>query len=157
MQIMRAHLPRLFAAAVLAAAAAGCATSAGPPKQQAALPGRPACFYLINFRGDWTVLSDTTLIVTTGPGLQQAYFIKLFAPVYHLRFRERLGFQDVERTGQICDRNMDNLVVRGGGQPPTPIVAVRQITPVEQRQLLLAAGLKVPAYLQKEISSGKSD
>ncbi len=157
MQVMRAHLPRLLAAAVLAAAAAGCATSSPPSKPEAALPGKPACFFLVNFSGDWTVLSDTTLIVAAPLTARQAYLIKLFEPIYDLRFRQRLGFQDVERTGRICDNSMDNLVVREGGQLPVPIVAVRRITPVEQRQLLLAAGLKVPAYLQKEISSGKSD
>jgi hypothetical protein len=153
MQAMRTRLPRLLAVATLVAAAAGCATSARTSAPQAALPGKPACFFMRNFLGDWTVLSDTSLIVSTPPARQDAYLIKLFAPITGLRFYQSLGFEDVEHTGQICDSSEDDLVVRGRQQPPMPIVAVRLITPVEQRQLLQAAGLKVPHYLQKQIDA----
>ncbi|MGH8141085.1 MAG: DUF6491 family protein [Steroidobacteraceae bacterium] len=155
---MRTRLPRLPVAAALAvavvAAVAGCASSAQLSKEQAALPGKPACFFLANFQGDWTVLNDTSLIVSIPPSARDAYLIKLFEPIYSLRFQEHLGFQDVEHSGQICNGSDDKLVVRERGQPPVPIVAVRQITPLEQRQLLRAAGLKVPRYLQKQIHAG---
>ena len=152
MAVMRTHLMRVFAAAVLAVAVAGCA-STPESKQTAALPGKPACFFLANFRGDWTVLNDSTLIVETPPG-QHAYLIKLFRPLVGLRFHQALGFRDAEHTGQICNDSQDELVVRGrGGQPSVPIVAVHTITPAEHVQLLKAAGQKVPANLQKRVSS----
>jgi len=154
MPVMRAYLAQAVVAvmALLAGAAAGCASTPAA-HHTAALPGQPACFYLANFRGDWTVLSDSTLIVETPPG-HHAYLIKLFQPVVGLRFQEALGLKDVEHTGQICNNSQDELVVRGHGQLPVPIVAVRLITPAEHVRLLKAAGQTVPRDLQKRVSSG---
>ncbi|HEX4023563.1 MAG TPA: DUF6491 family protein [Steroidobacteraceae bacterium] len=152
MRALRVHLSRLAAIAVLTAVATACATTAQPAKPAAALPGKAACFFLVNFHGDWTVLDDSTLIVSTPPS-PQAYLIKLFQPVVGLRFRQSLGFQDVEHTGQICNDSQDDLVVRGISQPPVPIVAVRLLTPTEQITLLKAAHQTVPRYLLKQAGS----
>ena len=158
MRVMRGHLLRWLAAGALSAAAVGCASSpATTPSAQetAALPGKPACFFLVNFRGDWTVLNDSTLIAHTPPG-PQAYLIKLFRPVTGLRFNQALGFRDREHTGQICDNSQDDVVFRRRSQPPVSITAVREITPVEQAQLLKAAGLPIPRDLRRMLDSARA-
>jgi hypothetical protein len=151
---MRCPVLCWLAVAALGATTAGCATqpaAGASARQAAALPGKPACFFLVNFRGDWTVLDDSTLIVHTPPG-PTAYLVKLFRPVTGLRFHQALGFRDRAHTGQVCNNSQDELVFRGRDQPPVPITAVHQITPVEQARLLKAAGLSIPRDLQKTLS-----
>ncbi len=137
---------------VLAAMVAGCATPAPPSQAQANLanltktenlPGKPGCFWKSNFQGDWTVLNDSTLIVHA-PLPHDAYVIKLFEPVFSLGFKQGLGFEDKEHTGQICSNGDDYLLVPGWQPPQVPIVAVHALTLPEQDQLLRAAGLPVP-------------
>ncbi|HEY3850937.1 MAG TPA: DUF6491 family protein, partial [Steroidobacteraceae bacterium] len=104
--------PLLIKAAVgaLAAIAVGCATTAQSPQAKALdnltkvenLPGKGGCFWKSNFQGDWTVLNDSTLIVHA-PLPKDAYVIKLFEPVFDLSFKQGLGFEDREHTGQICN------------------------------------------------------
>jgi hypothetical protein len=136
----------------MAAMVAGCATPVPPSPAQANLanltktenlPGKPGCFWKSNFQGDWTVLNDTTLIVHA-PLPKDAYVIKLFEPVFSLNFKQGLGFEDKEHTGQICSNGDDYLLVPGWQPPQVPIVAVRALTLSEQDQLLRAAGLPVP-------------
>ncbi|HTV95127.1 MAG TPA: DUF6491 family protein [Steroidobacteraceae bacterium] len=152
---MRAR-PLLIGAALgaLAAIAVGCATTTQPPPSAAKLanltklanlPGKPACFWRSNFQGDWTVLNDSTLIVRA-PLPKDIYVVKLFEPVFNLSFRQRLGFEDREHTGQICDNGDDYLTVPGWQPPQVPIVAVRALTTAEQNELLRAAGLPLPHY-----------
>jgi Family of unknown function (DUF6491) len=146
--------PLLINAAVgsLAAIAVGCATTAQPPPSKAALdnltkvenlPGKPACFWKSSFQGDWTVLNDSTLIIRA-PLPKDAYVIKLFEPVFSLSFKEGLGLDDREHTGQICNNGDDYLLVPGWQPPQVPIVAVHALTMPEQDQLLQAAGKPVP-------------
>jgi uncharacterized protein DUF6491 len=146
--------PPLINAAVgaLAAIAVGCAISAQPPPSRANLdnltkvenlPGKPGCFWKSSFQGDWTVLNDSTLIVHA-PLPKDAYVIKLFEPVFNLSFKEGLGFEDREQTGQICNDGDDYLLVPGWQPPQVPIVAVHALTMAEQDQLLQAAGKPVP-------------
>jgi hypothetical protein len=146
--------PLLIHAAVgaLAAIAAGCATTAQSPQSRAALdnltkvenlPGKAACFWKSSFQGDWTVLNDSTLIVRA-PLPKDAYVIKLFEPVFDLSFKQGLGLEDREHTGQICNDGDDYLVVPGWQPPQVPIVAVHALTMSEQNQLLRAAGKPVP-------------
>ncbi len=166
---MQRYLPRIAAIGMLSATLAACATTgpgttpagtpaAGPaaagPTGTAAtarasdpLPGKPGCFWLRNFDGSWTALNQTELIVWA-PLTANPYYIKLLEPVINLKFDERLGFQDVERTGQICNDADDELVVPNYAPHRIPIVAVRQITPPEEVQLLKANGLKVPRNLR---------
>jgi hypothetical protein len=137
------------AAGALAAVVAGCATTSRPPStldtltKLENLPGKPACLWKSNFQGDWTVLNDTTLLVHA-PLPKDAYVIKLFEPVVSLGFKEGLGFEDRERTGQICNDGDDYLLVPGWQPHQVPIVAVHSITMAEQAQLLRAAGKPVP-------------
>ena len=146
--------PLLINAAVgaLAAIAVGCATTAQPPASKANLdnltkvenlPGKPGCFWKSSFQGDWTVLNDSTLIVHA-PLPKDAYVIKLFEPVFSLSFKQGLGLEDREHTGQICNNGDDYLVVPGWQPPQVPIVAVHALTMAEQDQLLQAAGKPVP-------------
>jgi Family of unknown function (DUF6491) len=146
--------PLLIKAAVgaLAAIAAGCATTSQSPQSRAALdnltkvenlPGKAACFWKSSFQGDWTVLNDSTLIVRA-PLPKDAYVIKLFEPVFDLSFKQGLGLEDREHTGQICNDGDDYLVVPGWQPPQVPIVAVHALTMAEQDQLLRAAGKPVP-------------
>jgi hypothetical protein len=146
--------PLLINAAIgaLAAVAVGCATTAQPPPSRANLnnltklenlPGKPGCFWKSNFQGDWTVLNESTLIVRA-PLPKDVYVIKLFEPVFDLSFKQGLGFEDKEHTGQICNNGDDYLIVPGWQPPQVPIVAVHALRMGEQDQLLRAAGKPVP-------------
>jgi hypothetical protein len=148
---MQIHpLPIGAAVGTLAAILAGCATTAEPPSKVNLdnltklenLPGKPACFWKSNFQGDWTVLNDSTLIVQAPPP-RDVYVIKLFEPVFDLGFRQRLGFEDREHTGQICNAGDDYLNVPDWQPPQVPIVAVHALTMAERDQLLQAAGKPV--------------
>jgi len=141
----------LINAAVGALAAIGCATTAQPPPSGANLdnltkvgnlPGKPGCFWKSNFQGDFTVLNDSTLIVHA-PLPKDAYIVKLFEPVFSLSFKQGVGFEDREHTGQICDSGDDYLVIPGWQPPQVPIVAVHALTMPQQDQLLRAAGKPV--------------
>jgi len=140
------------ACGVLAALAAGCAATAHAPPAVGSLdyltkvenlPGKAACFWKSSFQGDWTVLNDSTLIVHA-PLPKDVYVIKLFEPVIDLGFKESLGLEDKEGTGQICNNGVAYLVVPGWQPPQVPIVAVHALTLAEQAQLLQAAGKPVP-------------
>lgn len=149
---------RLLSVAALGAALAGVASCAsttsagagatgGPAegRQTAALPGKPGCFFLINFEGSWTVLDDSELIVYA-PLYNNPYYIKLFEPIPNLAFDQRLGFLDVERTGMICNDAMDDLLVPHWQPHDIPIIAVRQLTPAEADRLLRAHGQASPYH-----------
>jgi hypothetical protein len=142
---------RLLTYATASARAAlllGCSTTAQPMPATAKLdsltrlenlPGQAACFWKSSFQGDWTVLNDSTLIVRA-PLAKDIYVIKLFEPVFSLSFKQALSFEDKERTGQICDRGDDYLLIPGWQPPRVPIIAVHALTLAEQDQLLRAAG-----------------
>jgi hypothetical protein len=141
---------RFLAISLLAATAGalvGCASTQGASgangETTATLPGTPGCFWLRDFDGSWTVLNDSELIVYV-PMYSQPYLIKLFAPVPNLKFDQRLGFQDVEHSGMICDGAMDNLAVPHWGPRRIPIVAVRKLTVPEERSLLVENHIKLP-------------
>jgi len=157
--LLQARRLRCIAIALLAAAAVvlcGCASSpssqgagvaailgSNSRKEAAALPGTPACFWLPNFDGSWTVLNDSELIVYA-PLYSQPYLIKLFAPVPTLKFDEHLGFAASEHTGMICDDAMDELVVPRWEPHRVPIVAVHKLTMPQARQLLAENHIKLP-------------
>lgn len=151
---MSSYLSRIVVAVVIGAALAGCATSApdnsGASAQRtaAALPGTPGCFWLGNFDGSWTALSQTELIVYAPLVGNNAYLIKLFQPVINLKFDERLGFEDVEHSGQICDGAADYLLVPNFEPHRITITAVRHLSKPEIVQLLRSHGQKVPKNLQ---------
>lgn len=145
-------LPIAAAFCALAAVAAGCAATAHGPSPGATLdhltklenlPGKPACFWKSSFQGDWTVLNDSTLLVHA-PLPKDVYVIKLFEPVFDLGFKQSLGLEDREHTGQVCNNGDAYLVVPGWQPPQVPIVAVHALTIAEQAQLLQAAGKPVP-------------
>jgi hypothetical protein len=112
--------------AVTLSALAACASN--PP------PGTPGCFSSRNVQ-DWTVLNNQELIVQTSLP-QDAYLIRLFQPVSDLHLYQNLGFENVERTGRICNNSYDYLIVRGYTPVRVPIVAVHQLTLAEQASLL---------------------
>jgi hypothetical protein len=123
---------------------AGLAANLASPKQKTEpLPGKPGCFWLSNFDGSWTVLNDSELIVYA-PLYSRPYLVKLFEPVPTLKFRERLGFADTERTGMICNGSMDDLLVPHWEPHRVPIVAVRELTAPEARHLLVENHIKLP-------------
>ena len=145
------RLPRASALILLATLlAGGCATASrdtlasGPnPADLAALPGKPGCFWLRNFDGSWTALNQRQLLVYA-PLTSPPYLVQLFEPVPTLRFAERLGFEDVERTGMICNNAADYAIVPNWHPHRIVITAVHQVTAEQARQLLLANGLKAP-------------
>jgi hypothetical protein len=146
---------RVWLQAVVAAltlAGGGCASTGQPPSSTAALdnltkvdnlPGKPACFWKSSFEGDWTVLNESTLIVHA-PLPKDIYVIKLFEPVFGLKFKEGLALEDREHTGQICNDGDDYLLVPGWQPHQVPIIAVHALTTEEQAHLLQAAGNAVP-------------
>jgi hypothetical protein len=75
---------------------------------------------------------------------EDIYVVKLFEPVFNLSFKQGLGFEDQEHTGQICNDGDDYLLVPGWQPPRVPIVAVHALTMDQQDQLLRAAGKPVP-------------
>lgn len=146
------QLATLVAVNALALIGVGCAATSPPSPANAALekltkvenlPGKPGCFWKSSFQGDWTVLNESTLIVHA-PMLNNAYVIKLFEPVFSLSFKQGLGFEDREHSGQICNNGDDYLVVPGFQPPQVPIVAVHALTPDQEDQLLQAAGKPLP-------------
>lgn len=153
---MKVRPLRLIATATLLATAAtllGCASTPGAAREgasaqnTAALPGKPGCFWLMDFDGSWTVLNDQELIVYA-PLQTQPYLIKLFEPVPDLKFDQRLGFQDVEHSGMICNGELDNLVVPHWAPHDVPIVAVRRLSAAQARQLLVENQIAPPAKSQ---------
>lgn len=146
-------------AVIAAAALSGCASSpssqaagyaqsmGGTNRTLATLPGKPACFWLRNFDGSWTVLNDSELIVHA-PLQSRPYLIKLFEPVMGLRFHERLGFEDTGHTGMICNDSMDDLVVPHWQPHRVPITAVRALTKPQADHLLAENHIEVPARPQ---------
>ena len=88
------------------------------------------------------MLNDSTLIVYA-PLPKDIYVIKLFEPVFSLKFKEGLGLDDREHTGQICNDG-DNYLLVPGWQPQVPIVAVHALTTDEQARLLQVAGKPEP-------------
>jgi hypothetical protein len=136
--------------ALCALIASGCA---GSPRQSdantvtasttaAALPGTPGCFWLRSFDGSWTALNQTQLLVYA-PLTSPPYLVQLFEPIPTLKFAERLGFEDVEHSGQICNNTQDDAIIPNWTPHRVPITAVRRITQQEARTLMLANGLKV--------------
>jgi hypothetical protein len=117
----------------------GCATNgaggphAAPPPPP--LPGTEACIFTVNLN-DWTVIDNSTLIVYA-PLRKDPYLVKLFAPIFDLQFKESLGFEDIEHSGQLCKD--DYVVARGEGPRRTPITAVRALTPEQAKQIIAAA------------------
>lgn len=153
---MRARPLRCLVVGLLSAAALwGCASSpssqgaglaanlGAKSHETAALPGKPGCFWLSNFDGSWTVLNESELIVYA-PLYSKPYLVKLFEPVPTLEFRERLGFEDSEHTGMICDGTMDDLVVPHWEPHRIPIVAVRELTAPQAQRLLAQNHIKLP-------------
>ena len=153
---MRARSLRFIGICLLAAAGAALCGCASSPSSQgagfaaflganrhtaAALPGKPGCFWLHDFDGSWTVLNDRELIVYA-PFYSQPYLVKLFSPVPTLRFHERLGFADPERSGRICNGAMDDLVVPHWQPNRVPIVAVRALSLPEERTQLAQNHIK---------------
>jgi Family of unknown function (DUF6491) len=145
---IRMRLTNAAAAGALAAILGGCATTGHPAAAPTALdnltktenlPGKAGCFWKSSFQGDWTVLNDSTLIVHA-PLPKDAYVITLFEPVFSLSFKQGLGFEDKEHTGQICNNGDDYLLVPGWQPPRVPIVAVHSLTIDQENQLLQAAG-----------------
>jgi hypothetical protein len=134
--------------AAAAAALLGCASTQGAgqatsSQTTAALPGKPACFWLRTFQGSWTVLNSRELIVYA-PLDSDPYLIKLLEPVPNLKFDQRLGFEDVEHSGMICDSSMDDLALPHWQPHRIPIVAVRKLTVPEERLLLAENHIKLP-------------
>jgi hypothetical protein len=147
MQARALRLVTVGLLAVVAGSMLGCASTQNAgvanSRKTAALPGTPGCFWLRDFDGSWTVLNDSELIVYV-PMDSDPYLIKLFAPVPNLKFDQRLGFQDVEHSGMICDGELDNLAVPHWGPGRIPIVAVRKLTVPEERNLFIENHLKPP-------------
>ena len=118
---------------------AGCATTGASASQKAAapLPGTDACVFMSTVY-DWDVIDSTTMIVYA-PMRKDPYLLKLFAPVFDLDFKQRVGFEDSDHTGQLCGNGVDYLVIRGDIPQRVPIVAFRKLAVEQAKQLLATA------------------
>ena len=149
---MRCRILRTATVALLAALLGACANPHAGAGAAANLPGTPDCFWLRNVY-DWTVLNNSELIVHV-PLPQNAYLVKLFAPVFDLNFHLGLGFEDAENTGRICGPSRSYLLVPNYTPARIPIVAVQRLSAPEQVQLLRAAKKPVPRVLLKAQPDG---
>jgi hypothetical protein len=138
---MKTRLIEYVLLGLLGIALAACASQ--PRRDLVNLPGKDGCFWTRSLF-NWTVLDDSTLVVHA-PMKQDAYLIKLFAPISGLTFHERLGFEGGGGDpAQICSNNA--YMIAGGPIPERePIVAVRSLTPDEAKTLLASRGTK-PAH-----------
>jgi hypothetical protein len=152
--------PLRFVAAILIAGTGillGCAsTSGGRATNNAAisrrgvtLPGKPACYRVADFAGSWAVLNNSELIVPD-PVFSRWYLIKLSEPVFDLKFKLRYNVRfepfppDTELICSSSSRSTDYLRVPHWGLGRAPILAVRELTVAERRQLLLQNHIKPP-------------
>ncbi|MGH8316655.1 MAG: DUF6491 family protein [Steroidobacteraceae bacterium] len=155
---------RFVAMGLLAAAAAallGCASapvggyatsSAATSRETAALPGKPGCFWLTDFDGSWTVLTNSELIVYD-PVFSRPYLLQLFEPVPDLKFRHRLGFGvSAPDRHRICTNSRDYLLLPRWRLGSDMIVAVRELTVPEERQLLSQHHVRLPPSPRAERS-----
>jgi hypothetical protein len=88
------------------------------------------------------VLDDSTLLVHA-PLADDAYLVKLFAPIFGLAFHETLGFEGGGGDpGQICGQTAYVIARNAGGGIPDrqPVSAVRALTPAEAKHLLASKG-----------------
>jgi Family of unknown function (DUF6491) len=129
-------LRNVLIAALAVVLLASCASAA--LKEQAKLPGTDACLWTRTIF-DWTALDDSTLLIHA-PLPQDAYLVKLFAPIPDLKFRLRLGFQGGEGTPEQFCRDSGYVVAVGPIPEREPVVAVRALTQTQARQLLARAG-----------------
>lgn len=137
----------------------GCATSSVATRREAAaLPGKPACFRVADFDGSWITLNDGELIVPD-PVFSRRYLLELGEPVYGLKLRHRLGFEPfTPANGCICDGFSDYLLaVHSGLGGRVPIVAIRELTEPEERQLLSKYHIKPPAWSSAEVLGRQSN
>lgn len=141
-------LPGLLAALV------GCASTPGPGSalrnpppggSSAELPGTPACFRAADFDGSWITLNDRELIVFD-PVFSRSYLIRLAKPVYNLKRRNHLRFLPfTPADGCICNGLSDFVLADHSGLAGhVPIVAVRELTESQERQLLQRHHLEPP-------------
>src|SRR5579885_187725 len=102
------------AASLVLTALAGCAgtrPAAPSASSTASLPGRPACFWRRDFKGDWQVLNNSALIVYAPPtGKENAYYLRLVQPVVGLQFNWRLGLDNFSSSGRICGNRSASLL-----------------------------------------------
>ncbi|MGH8291481.1 MAG: DUF6491 family protein [Steroidobacteraceae bacterium] len=148
---MRSQSLRIIPAGLIAGVAVallGCASTEGRSyatsstatgRKTAALPVKPACFRVADFASSqiWISLNNSELIVSD-PELSRSYLIKLSEPVYDLKLHHHLGFEPAfTNNGCICNGFNDYLLARHSGLAGhVPIVAVRELTEPEERQLL---------------------
>src|SRR5689334_22355687 len=129
------RLPQLewtaAAAALVLTALVGCAgmrPAARSASSTGSLPGPPACSWRRDFRGDWQVLNNSSLIVYAPPtGKGNAYYLRLVQPVVGLQFNWRLGLDNFSSGGRICGNRNASLLIPGNTPPRVLITAVQEL------------------------------
>jgi hypothetical protein len=130
----------VFVAALGAGLIASCAS---PPRQEStSLPGTDACFWIANV-SDWTVLDNSTLLLSA-PLAEDAYLVKLFAPIPDLKWRLRLGFEGGDGVPEQFCRDSGYVLAYGPVPQRELAVSVRALTPAQARQLVARAGDPAP-------------
>ena len=121
---------------------AACASTEEPQPggETDARPGRPDCISTRTIR-DYRVLDDANLVVTSGAS--QKYHVSLSRRAHGLKASWKIGFRST--SGRICGGFDEIIVDDGFGPEQIRIAGIRQLTPEEYEQLLVAFGKKEPA------------
>jgi len=141
MRLLQIGLTAAAAAVLLLTGCAETHPSAEPRTSNASLPGTPGCFLRRDFRGDWTVLNNSNLIVYAPPlPSRNAYLVRLAQPVAGLNFNVRLGLESVTTSSRICGNLNAYLLVPGNAPSRILITAVQELNSAERDRLLAEAG-----------------
>ena len=129
---------------VISVISSGLVACAGSPESaseagSAAVTGRPDCISTRTIR-DYRVLDDANLVVTSGAS--QKYHVSLSRRALGLRASWKIGFRST--SGRVCGGFDDIIVDDGFGPEQIRIAGIRQLTPEEYEQLLVAFGKKEP-------------
>lgn len=94
---------------------------------------------------DYQILDDSNLIVRAGA--KRYYHVELFRRAYGMRSSWLIGFKSF--AGHVCGGSGDVIVDDGFGRRESiGIRSIRELTPEEKDELLVAFGKKEPEFEQ---------
>jgi hypothetical protein len=100
------------------------------------LLGQNACFYYRQVQ-NFDVLDRSTLVIYA-PNRRNAYLVKTSPPSTELRYADTIAFE--ARTGQVCGRAGDRLVLATGSSLRLSVVDVQRLTDAQLATVLDGVG-----------------